>query len=334
MSKVKSATTAARLKTVITQWTALLGPTANTTGHLEKWVSIAGGLLGILGIILISRHFLAAEAVPWVVASMGASAVLLFAVPHGVLAQPWPLVGGHFVSAIVGVGCAYWIPDTALAAALSVALAIGVMHYLRCIHPPGGATAITAVVGGDSFHALGWQYVFTPTLLNVIVILLIAVLFNYLFPWRRYPAALAGHDHSLPATTDGQEPQLTRDDLLAALKSMDQIFDVSDQDLEHIYELAHQHTRSAVNTAQLGRGQYYCNGRFGASWQVREIIDSGEPGTTKTRKIRYKIVAGEQRNTVGTTTPEEFARWASYEVCQNENSWMRVSEDNRMYAQI
>ena len=71
-----------------------------------------------------------------------------------------------------------------------MALAIGAMHYLRCIHPPGGATALSAVLGGPAIEALGLQFILTPVLLNVIVILTVAVLYNYLFYWRRYPAGL------------------------------------------------------------------------------------------------------------------------------------------------
>jgi CBS-domain-containing membrane protein len=121
---------------------------------------------------------------------MGASAVLLFAVPHGALSQPWPVLGGHVISALIGVSCAKFIPLPLLAAAFSVALAIGAMHYLNCIHPPGGATALSAVIGGDAIHQLGFQYVLTPVLLNTIIVLIVAILFNYPFHWRRYPLAL------------------------------------------------------------------------------------------------------------------------------------------------
>lgn len=121
---------------------------------------------------------------------MGASAVLLFAVPHGQLSQPWSVFGGHILSAIVGVTCARWIPNEMLAASTAVGAAIGVMYYLRCIHPPGGATALVAVIGGEGIHSLGYQFVITPILINVCVMLVVAVLYNYLFAWRRYPISL------------------------------------------------------------------------------------------------------------------------------------------------
>ena len=152
---------------------------------------MAGGLVGILGVALVSQTQLGLAGSASIIASMGSSAVLLFAVPHGPLSQPWPVFGGHLVSAIVGVTCAKLIPAPMLAAAIAVALAIGAMHFLRCIHPPGGATALGAVLGGDAVHQLGYQFVTTPVMLNAITILLVAFLFNAPFAWRRYPVAWA-----------------------------------------------------------------------------------------------------------------------------------------------
>jgi len=87
---------------------------------------------------------------------MGASSVLLFAVPASPLAQPWSIVGGNFVSALVGIGCAHWIPDPALAATLAVGLAIIAMFQLRCLHPPGGAMGMPqqphAGIGRNKAH--------------------------------------------------------------------------------------------------------------------------------------------------------------------------------------
>jgi CBS-domain-containing membrane protein len=159
-------------------------------GHLEKWLSAAGGLAGLSSVMLISQAQLGAAGSVGLVASMGASAVLLFAVPHGPLSQPWAVLAGHLVSALIGVACSRAIDDPALAGPLAVGLAIGVMHYLRCIHPPGGATALTAVLGGEAVRQLGYWFVLTPVLLNAVTLLLIALLFNYPFSWRRYPRML------------------------------------------------------------------------------------------------------------------------------------------------
>ncbi len=148
--------------------------------------STLGGVLAIAGILVVSELFVGARSAGVLVASMGASAVLLFAVPDGPLSQPWAVFGGNLSSAVVGVTCARLIPDPTLASAVAVGVAIGTMQQLRCVHPPGGATALSAVVSGPSVHALGYQYVVTPVLLNVLVILTVALLFHG--PSRRYPA--------------------------------------------------------------------------------------------------------------------------------------------------
>ncbi|MCB1800188.1 MAG: HPP family protein [Gammaproteobacteria bacterium] len=168
-----------------------VGITGERVTHAEKWLSAAGGMVGISGVVLISQAELGPMGSASVIGSMGASAVLLFAVPHGPLSQPWSVFGGHLVSAIIGVACLKLIPAPTLAAAIAVAAAIAAMHYLRCIHPPGGATALSAVVGGDAVHQLGFQFVLTPVMLNAITILVVAFLFNAPFAWRRYPAAWA-----------------------------------------------------------------------------------------------------------------------------------------------
>jgi CBS-domain-containing membrane protein len=229
-----------------------LGIEFSPVSHAERLISALGGFLAILLILVISSRFVDGPGVALIVASMGASAVLLFAAPHGALAQPWNVIGGHLVSAVTGVACARYIPGTELAAAASVGLAIGAMHYLRCIHPPGGATALTAVIGGAGIEALGYQYIFTPVLLNVAVILLVAVLFNALFHWRRYPAAVSGKP-PLPALTTEPYAPVTHADLVYALSQIDSFIDVTEEDLLRIYKLATRH-RDTGNDNPNGSG--------------------------------------------------------------------------------
>jgi len=220
----------------------LLDIEMNPVSHLERFTSISGGFVSILLIILISKHFVGEADATLIVASMGASAVLLFAVPHGRLAQPWPVFGGHMVSALVGVSCAQLVAEPFLAAALAVGLAIGAMHYLRCIHPPGGATALTAVVGGAGIHQLGYGFVAVPVLLNVLIILVVAVVFNYPLAWRRYPAALQAKK-AVPQRNempDEAYPSISHSDFVYALSEIDSFIDITEQDLVRIYELATQ----------------------------------------------------------------------------------------------
>ncbi len=214
------------------QWWKLEG---RHYSHLEKLVAGIGGGLGILGTLWLSGVFLGADAAVLIVPSFGASAVLLFAVPHGTLSQPWNLLGGHLISAVVGVFCAQAIPDVLFAASAAVGAACLLMYYARCIHPPGGATALAAVIGGESIHSLGYGYVLTPILLNTLVILLLAVVINFPFRWRRYPMALS------PSEADVSRdayPSIEHGDLVYAISQIDSIIDVSEQDLLKIYALA------------------------------------------------------------------------------------------------
>lgn len=215
----------------------VIGFNNQTVSHKERIVTSLGGFIGIIGVYFVSAYLLDAQGAAILVASMGASAVLLFAVPHSALAQPWNVVGGHLLSAIIGVSCNYLIPEISIAAALSVGLAITAMHYLRCIHPPGGATALSAVIGGHSVHAMGYAYVIQPVLINCLVILVIAIIYNALFDYYRYP--LSAEKSSKGKTPhDEHYPPIAHADLVYALSQIDTIVTVSEQDLLNIYELA------------------------------------------------------------------------------------------------
>lgn len=210
--------------------------------HREKLVSALGGFIGMALVFWVSGRVLDPHGATLVVASMGASAVLLFAVPHGSLSQPWPLLGGHLLSAAVGVTCVQWLDNPLLAAPLAVALSIVAMYYLRCLHPPGGATALIAVVGGPQIHALGYGFLLEPVLVNVVVLLAAAVLVNYAFPWRRYPLLLLrAHETPELACPLGEKCVIAHSDLVYALSELDSYIDVSEEDLLQIYALAVRH---------------------------------------------------------------------------------------------
>ncbi len=123
-------------------------------------------------------HWLLGEVNLWFIAPMGASAVLLFGVPSSPLAQPWSIVGGNVLSALIGVTVGMLVPDAALACGLAAALAIAGMYFLRCLHPPGGAVALTAILGGAGVHSEGYHFVLTPVLLNSLMLALLAIVFN------------------------------------------------------------------------------------------------------------------------------------------------------------
>lgn len=301
-----------------------LGISHNRTSHREKMVSGAGGFLGIILILVCTRQFVEPGAAGLIVASMGASAVLVFAVPHGPLSQPWAVAGGHLVSAAIGVSCYILIPDLFFAAAAAVGLAITAMYYLRCIHPPGGATALSAVVAGPGVHELGYGYLVTPVLINVVIILAIAVLFNYLFAWRRYPAAMMHYGRKASEQVETPEENLSRKDLEHALEQLNMYVDVSHEDLEQIYQLARNRTDRKLTTDRIKLGHYYSNGEYGSKWSVRQVVDETDNPQPGNDQIIYKVVAGNGRRSSGTSDRAEFSNWAKYEVRMNESSWQRV----------
>lgn len=314
---------------------SLAGIGSNKTSHAEKLVSGLGGFFGILLILILTRQFLDPGSTVLIVASMGASAVLLFAVPHGPLSQPWALAGGHLVSAAIGVSCYLLIPNPFVAAACAVGLAITVMHYLRCIHPPGGATALTTVIAGPDVHALAYQYMLTPVLLNVLVILAVAIVFNFAFPWRRYPAALMHYAQRPKAQAKNEsEATLSREELEHALQQMNMVIDISHDDLEKIYHLARNRVQSKLAAVQVRLGHYYSNGEYGNLWSVRQIIDQSEPDNGESALVIYKTVAGKDRRSTGTMSREAFADWAKYEVYLNENSWQRVLAEDSLVTNL
>jgi CBS-domain-containing membrane protein len=183
---------------------AWLGIERDETGWGEKIVACLGAFLAIAGMIGLGRHFFGPSSESFIALSMGATAFLLFVVPLGKLSQPWPVLAGHVLSALVGVTCHKLIPDTMLAAACAVGFAILGMQLLGCLHPPAGSTALIAVMAGPKVSALGYSFVLWPVGLNALGLVLFAVAFNFWFPWRRYPARF-----HRPKTSDtARQPQL------------------------------------------------------------------------------------------------------------------------------
>jgi len=217
--------------------------------HRGIVISTIGAFTAILFVSIVSSLFLNGTELPLIIASMGASAVILFAVSSSPMAQPWPLVGGHLVSAIIGVSCYKFVPNILLAAPLAVALAITAMLYLRCLHPPGGATALIAVIGGESIHTLGFQFIIIPVALNTVIMLSVSLLFGLLETKIQTPhGRKLKHDRwwdVVPANDLDNRLPFEETDLSSALQELDTYIDVTHGDLNKIYSLAllHAHTR-------------------------------------------------------------------------------------------
>ncbi|WP_349917968.1 HPP family protein [Aeromonas veronii] len=225
-------------------------PVSTNTGLKESVVGALGAFIGLCGTGLICQWALGIEAY-WLIAPMGASAVLLFAAPASPLAQPWSILVGNGVSALMGVVSAALVPDPALASALAVMLAIGAMFLTRSLHPPGGAVALTAVIGGEGIRQLGLGYVLLPVLVNSALLLTLGLVYNRLLG-RRYPngAKTAPNRHQ----TADPEPSArlaSATDIDFALGKHGELLDISRQDLQDLLQEAQLHAlRERVGTVR------------------------------------------------------------------------------------
>ncbi len=153
----------------------------------DRWTSALGAFLSVLLVFMASGWAIGQQNLV-VVTSMGSSAVLLFSAPDSPLSQPWPLIGGHFIAATVGVGCTIVLGADLLSAGMAVGITVLFMQWTRSMHPPAGATALAAVIGGDAVTSLGWMFVLKPVLLNTFLLLASALIINWPRKNHKYPS--------------------------------------------------------------------------------------------------------------------------------------------------
>jgi len=164
--------------------------------YKEQFWSFLGSFVGI-GILayIQSIHFKGNDAV-YLIGSFGASSVLVYGIIQSPFSQPRNLVGGHVISALIGVTVHKFAPDIIwIAAPLAVSSAIIMMQITKTLHPPGGATALIAIIGSDKIKALGYMYVLSPVLIGTLVLLITALIFNNMTPSRTYPSHSTYHKH-------------------------------------------------------------------------------------------------------------------------------------------
>lgn len=271
-------------------------PASHGIDAREKLRASGGAALGILLAALcaafwqegLAAHEHARLALA-LVAPLGASAVLVFAVPASPLAQPWSVVGGNTLSALVGIACYSWVPDATLAAGLAVGLAIALMLAMRCLHPPGGASALLMVLMGcDRF-----EFALNPVLLDSLLLVAAGLVYNNLtgrtWPHLNRPAT-AG-----PAT-------LHRADLDAVLARYNQILDVSRDDLETLVE------QVAALSFQRNVGELRCSDVMTASpHTVRQETSLQDAwALMRQHKIKALPVIDRQQHLLGILTVADF----------------------------
>jgi len=219
-------------------WLNFLKPNYKVLPVKERILSGVGALCGLAISSLISWYVLGGINA-WYIAPMGASSVLLFAVPNSPLAQPWNVIIGNILAGVIGVTCTQLLADSTTAFSLAVGFAIFMMMTTDSLHPPSGAVAITAVLGGDAVHRLGFHFILYPVLLNSILLLVFAVFFNRLIG-RHYPLTAHLNERSKDPTPT-QKVSIQPKDIEYALDHHTELLDISQYDLEKIILQAQVH---------------------------------------------------------------------------------------------
>lgn len=220
------------------------------SAHISLAEKLRSGLAGGAAILLLTLalHHLPQHDYPLLMlASMASSTALLFAAPHSPFSQPWNLVGGHLISALVGWICSLLIVDPAISAGTAVGLSIFLMYILKCLHPPSAATALAIVLSSAQFHSMGWHWGAVIVIANVGILLLLTLLINNIVPGRRYPMPISAPSH--PKIEQVIAPEQA--DIEWALAQMDSMLDISTEDLIDIYAKAAEHAEARQNSITL-----------------------------------------------------------------------------------
>ncbi len=199
-------------------------PGATARGRLFACIGAVFGV-GLAGFIAALVHG-DGEALPWLVAPMGASAVLLFAVPASPMAQPWPIIGGNSISALCGYGVGQAFGHGAIACGLAVGVAIGAMSVTRSLHPPGGAAALTGALGSTIVADAGWWFPLAPVALDAVILVGVGWIFHR-FSGHPYP-------HVPPTEPPRPRVEVSDEDLDAVVAELGETFDIGREDLREL----------------------------------------------------------------------------------------------------
>jgi CBS domain-containing membrane protein len=272
----------------------------------ERIIACLGALVATVLTALICRALLDhGTSLPMIIAPVGASAVLLFAVPTSPLAQPWPIIGGNTISALIGVIVAHYVPDQILAIGLGLSLAIAAMSVTRCLHPPGGAAALTAIIGGPAITSAGYLFPFIPVALNSVILVGLGLLFHKLSR-RTYPH-IATAPPANPHKTSDIAPELRAgfqiEDIDRALEAVQETFDISRHDLDTLL-------RQVEHQALLrSHGSILCADIMSRDVVTVRLRDNIEIARSRllTHNIRTLPVLGTENQLVGTIGLRELS---------------------------
>ncbi|MDP3008377.1 MAG: HPP family protein [Methylococcales bacterium] len=278
-----------------------------------KLLAVVAGFIAILIVAWLTQTFSSHAVAPLMVASMGASAVLLFILPNSPLSQPWSLVGGHLLSATVGVLCAQLISDIAWASASATGISILIMLLFRCLHPPAAATALTPILVGTPVISLGYSFVMFPVGLNVLVILCMAIILNRWLLGNRYPIMPSCDTKGSANSEPEQLMGISDTDLKQALKNMDTFMDVSLEDLSKLL------TDAEKNSFKRFKGNITC-----ADIMVRDVL-TVEYGTEVEEawkmmlkdRLKAMPVLDRSRRVIGIITWADFLKFIDLNAHQS-----------------
>ena len=211
---------------------ALAGETAR-----DRAVASVGAMIGVALTALACRQTIGFGLhTPYVVAPIGASAVLLFVVPSSPLAQPWSIIGGNTISALVGIAVGQMMENSIVAIELGTAFAIAVMSSVRCLHPPGGAVALSAALAGQQAAQPSMLSILAPVAVNSILLVIVGLVFHRLtrhtYPHR--PTAKPMNAHRTKDPPSSMRGGFQNEDVDAALADIREVFDIERDDLERV----------------------------------------------------------------------------------------------------
>ncbi|TDV65750.1 HPP family protein [Pseudomonas sp. LP_7_YM] len=219
-----------------------------------EWCRAAlGACFGIFLTGLLSRELFGIDVTLHLLGPIGASAVLLFAVSAGPLAQPWSIIGSYLISALVALLCIHLLGNTISAASVAVCSAIVIMCVCRCLHPPGAAVAISIITSQNTISGAG-LHVLLPVMLNASALLITALIYNNLTQVR-YPKPHARSETGFPSISKPEPGGFQAQDLAKALEDVGTFVDMSHEDLETILhkteENARHRNRSDIDTTRI-----------------------------------------------------------------------------------
>lgn len=206
--------------------------------HLsEILLSVSGVFIAMVSVVLI-MDWLSDGIYAWfVIASMGASAIILFSTPHAPMAQPWAVLVGQMLAGVCGLASWSLFKDPMIAVPVAVASTLFFMLLFRARHAPGGATALFIALGTVEVETLGWSLLWLSLLPSVLTLIVMASLLNAPFKWRRYPYIL--FTKTQPKTE--KHPDVTHQDLVYASEQMQGYFEMSEAEFMQLYRAARQH---------------------------------------------------------------------------------------------